>query len=148
MGLFGRNKESAGLDIGSGFVKVVVVDHSGDQPEVSGVAMRPLVADAIVEGEVMDPGLVAETIRELFREIGMKGKNVIAAVGGHDVIIKKIEMDRMNESDAREVIRWEAEQHVPFDIKSVRRAPAPRHDGVRSLRVLGGRLRQLCGFRG
>ena len=119
MGLFGRNKQSAGLDIGSGFVKVVVVDHSGDQPEVSGVAMRPLVADAIVEGEVMDPGLVADTIRELFREIGMKGKNVITAVGGHDVIIKKIEMDRMNESDAREVIRWEAEQHVPFDIKSV-----------------------------
>jgi type IV pilus assembly protein PilM len=35
------------------------------------------------------------------------------------VIIKKIEMDRMKESDAREVIRWEAEQHVPFDIKSV-----------------------------
>ena len=119
MGLFGRNKQSAGLDIGSGFVKVVVVDHSGDQPEVSGVAMRPLVADAIVEGEVMDPGLVADTIRELFREIGTKGKSVIAAVGGHDVIIKKIEMDRMNESDAREVIRWEAEQHVPFDIKSV-----------------------------
>ncbi len=119
MGLFGRNKQSAGLDIGSGFVKVVVVDHSGDQPEVSGVAMRPLVADAIVEGEVMDPGLVADTIRELFREIGLKGKDVIAAVGGHDVIIKKIEMDRMNESDAREVIRWEAEQHVPFDIKSV-----------------------------
>ena len=119
MGLFGRNKQSVGLDIGSGFVKVVVVDHSGDQPEVSGVAMRPLVADAIVEGEVMDPGLVADTIRELFRDIGIKGKDVITAVGGHDVIIKKIEMDRMKESDAREVIRWEAEQHVPFDIKSV-----------------------------
>jgi type IV pilus assembly protein PilM len=119
MGLFGRNKESVGLDIGSGFVKVVVVDHSGDQPEVSGVAMRPLVADAIVEGEVMDPGLVSDTIRDVFSEIGAKGKDVITAVGGHDVIIKKIEMDRMKESDAREVIRWEAEQHVPFDIKSV-----------------------------
>jgi len=119
MGLFGRKKESVGLDIGSGFVKVVVVQHSGDQPEVSAVAMRPLVADAIVEGEVMDPGLVADTIRDLFREIGVKGKDVITAVGGHDVIIKKIEMDRMKEADAREVIRWEAEQHVPFDIKSV-----------------------------
>ena len=119
MGLFGRSKESVGLDIGSGFVKVVVVDHSGDQPEVSGVAMRPLVADAIVEGEVMDPGLVSDTIRDVFQEIGVKGKAVITAVGGHDVIIKKIEMDRMKESDAREVIRWEAEQHVPFDIKSV-----------------------------
>ena len=119
MGFLGRSKQSVGLDIGGGFVKVVVVDHSGDQPEVSRVAMRPLVADAIVEGEVMDPGLVADTVRGLFQEIGLKTKEVITAVGGHDVIIKKIEMDRMKESDAREVIRWEAEQHVPFDIKSV-----------------------------
>jgi type IV pilus assembly protein PilM len=49
----------------------------------------------------------------------MKGVDVVTAIGGHDVIIKKIEMDRMKEADAREVIRWEAEQHVPFDIKSV-----------------------------
>ena len=45
----------------------------------------------------------------LFQEIGLKGAEVVTAVGGHDVIIKKIEMDRMKESDAREVIRWEAE---------------------------------------
>jgi type IV pilus assembly protein PilM len=108
-----------GLDIGSGFVKIVEVDHSGDQPEVSRVAMRPLLPDAIVEGEVMDPGLVSDTVRGLFQEVGVKAKDVVTAVGGHDVIIKKIEMDRMKEGDAREVIRWEAEQHVPFDIKSV-----------------------------
>jgi type IV pilus assembly protein PilM len=118
MGLFGK-KTSVGLDIGSGFVKVVEVDHSGDQPEVSRVAMRALLPDAIVEGEVMDPGLVAETLKTLFAEAGFKGRDVVTAVGGHDVIIKKIEMDRMKEGDAREVIRWEAEQHVPFDIKSV-----------------------------
>lgn len=57
MGLFGK-KTAIGLDIGSGFVKIVEVDRSGDQPEVSRVAMRPLLPDAIVEGEVMDPGLV------------------------------------------------------------------------------------------
>ncbi len=119
MALFGRSKNSVGLDIGSGFVKVIEVDHSGDLPEVTSVAMRPLLPDAIVEGEVMDPGLVADTIEGLFEESGLKPKNVVTAVGGHDVIIKKIEMDRMKEADAREVIRWEAEQHVPFDIKSV-----------------------------
>jgi type IV pilus assembly protein PilM len=118
MGLFGK-KTSVGLDIGSGFVKMVEVDHSGDQPEVSRVAIEPLLPDAIVEGEVMDPGLVADTVRNLFDRVGIKVRDVITAVGGHDVIIKKIEMDRMKESDAREVIRWEAEQHVPFDIKSV-----------------------------
>jgi type IV pilus assembly protein PilM len=119
MGLFGRKRTSVGLDIGSGFVKVVEVDHSGGQPEVSRVAMRPLLPDAIVEGEIMDYGLVSDTVRGLFQEMGVKGNEVVTAVGGHDVIIKKIAMDRMKESDAREVIRWEAEQHVPFDIKSV-----------------------------
>ncbi|MFQ5536177.1 MAG: type IV pilus assembly protein PilM [Gemmatimonadota bacterium] len=119
MGLFGRKRTSIGLDIGSGFVKVVEMDHSGDQPEVVRVAMRPLLPDAIVEGEIMDYGLVSDTVQGLFQELDMKGADVVTAVGGHDVIIKKIEMDRMKESDAREVIRWEAEQHVPFDIKSV-----------------------------
>jgi len=119
MGLFGRKKTSIGLDIGSGFVKVVEVDHSGAQPEVSRVAMRALAPDAIVEGEIMDYGLVSETVKGLFEDLGMKQADVVTAIGGHDVIIKKIQMDRMKEADAREVIRWEAEQHVPFDIKSV-----------------------------
>jgi type IV pilus assembly protein PilM len=119
MGLFGRKRTVIGLDIGSGFVKVVEMDHSGDQPEVVRVAMRPLMPDAIVEGEIMDYGLVSDAVQGLFHELGMKGAEVATAVGGHDVIIKKIEMDRMKESDAREVIKWEAEQHVPFDIKSV-----------------------------
>ncbi len=118
MGLFGRKRTSIGLDIGSGFVKAVEVDHSGDQPEVTRVAMSPLLPDAIVEGEIMDYGLVADTVRALFEETGLDG-TVVTAVGGHDVIIKPIPMDRMAEKDAREVIRWEAEQHVPFDIKSV-----------------------------
>ena len=73
MGLFGK-KTSVGLDIGSGFVKLVEVDHSGDQPEVSRVAIEPLLPDAIVEGEVMDPGLVADTIRNLFESPVLTGR--------------------------------------------------------------------------
>mgnify|MGYP006205129251 FL=1 len=67
MGLFGRKRTSIGLDIGSGFVKVVEVDHSGDQPEVVRLAMRPLLPDAIVEGEIMDYGLVSDSVMGLFQ---------------------------------------------------------------------------------
>lgn len=146
MGLFGKKKTSIGLDIGSGFVKVVEVDHSGDQPEVSRVAMRALLPDAIVEGEIMDYGLVSDTVRGLFQEMGMKSADVITAVGGHDVIIKKIQMDRMKESDAREVIRWEAEQHVPFDIKSVEldfQILNPHEDGMQMEVLLVAVKREL-----
>lgn len=49
----------------------------------------------------------------------MTTKDVVTAVGGRDVIIKKIRIERVKESQARELMRWEAEQHVPFDMESV-----------------------------
>jgi type IV pilus assembly protein PilM len=119
MGFFGRGKISAGLDIGSGFVKLVVIDHGKAQPEIVQIITSALVPDAIVEGEIMDPVIVTETVRSVIHSAGLKRRDVVAAVGGHDVIIKPIPMDRMNPNDAREVIRWEAEQHVPFDMENV-----------------------------
>ena len=115
----GRKKKTVGLDVGSGFIKVAVVDHSGDAPEVERLVVHGLGADAIVEGEVMDPGLVAETIDALFVDEGLQDRDVVASLGGRDLIIKPITMDRMKKADAREVIRWEAEQHVPFDMDDV-----------------------------
>ncbi len=116
---FGRKKRSVGLDVGSGYIKLAVVDHSGPLPVVEQLAVQQLGADAIVEGEIMDPGLVASTIVSLFADHGINQRDVVVSVGGRDVIIKPIQMDRTSKQDAREVIRWEAEQHVPFDIDDV-----------------------------
>mgnify|MGYP001597741199 CR=1 FL=1 len=119
MALFGRKRTTIGLDIGSGLIKVAVVDHSKKAPELTRVAIQPLMADAIVEGEVMDPGVVAEAIQAALASAGVKSKDVVTAVGGRDVIIKKIQIERVKEQQARELMRWEAEQHVPFDMESV-----------------------------
>jgi len=119
MALLGRKKQTVGLDIGSGLVKVAVVDHSKREPELVRVTVTPLLADAIVEGEVMDPGIVAEAVRSALAMAGVKSSAVVTAVGGRDVIIKKIQIERVKEKQARELMRWEAEQHVPFDMESV-----------------------------
>jgi type IV pilus assembly protein PilM len=119
MALFGRKKTTVGLDIGSGLIKVAVVDHSKKEPELTKVAVQPLQQDAIVEGEVMDPGVVAEAIQAAMTAAGVSSKDVVCAVGGRDVIIKKIQIERVKEQQARELMRWEAEQHVPFDMESV-----------------------------
>lgn len=119
MGLLGRSRSTVGLDIGSGLIKLAVISHGGGGPLLTKVAFTQVVDDAIVEGEVMDPGVVADAIRGLLASSGVKPRHVVAAVGGRDVIIKKIAMDRMKEAEAREVIRWEAEQHVPFDMDNV-----------------------------
>ena len=119
MALFGRKKTTIGLDIGSGLIKVAVIDHGRGEPELTKVAIMPLLADAIVEGEVMDPGIVTDAVRNAIEAAGIKTKEIVTAVGGRDVIIKKILIERVRESQARELMRWEAEQHVPFDMESV-----------------------------
>lgn len=119
MPLFGRKKSTVGLDIGSGLIKVAVIDHSKREPELVRVTVTPLLADAIVEGEVMDPGIVAEAIQSALSAAEVKSTDVVTAVGGRDVIIKKIQIERVREAQARELMRWEAEQHVPFDMESV-----------------------------
>ncbi len=146
MALFGRKRTTVGLDIGSGLIKLVVIQHGGGEPVLTKVAFTSVVDDAIVEGEVMDPGIVAEAIKQLMSSAGVKPKQVVTAVGGRDVIIKKITMDRMKMSEAREVIRWEAEQHVPFDMENVEldfQILDPDGDGLQMTVLLVAAKREL-----
>ncbi len=119
MALFPRSRSTVGLDIGSGYIKAVTINHGSGQPVLERVAIAKVADDAIVEGEVMDPTVVADAVRSLLGKASSKSRDVVVAVGGRDVIIKKIQMDRMKDAEARDVIRWEADQHVPFDPENV-----------------------------
>ena len=146
MALFGRRKTTVALDIGSGLIKLVAISHGSGEPVLTKVAFTTVVDDAIVEGEVMDKGIVADAIKGLMASAGIKTKQVVTAVGGRDVIIKKIAMDRMKETDAREVIRWEAEQHVPFDMDNVEldfQILDPASDGLQMTVLLVAAKREL-----
>ena len=146
MALFRRNATTVGLDIGSGLIKLVAISHASGGPVITKVAFATVGNDAIVEGEVMDPAIVADAIKGLLASAGIKTKKVVTAVGGRDVIIKKISMDRMKEPEAREVIRWEAEQHVPFDMDNVEldfQILDPEGDGLQMTVLLVAAKREL-----
>lgn len=117
--MFAKKKSTIGLDIGSSSIKVVEIarDRSGDRLVNYGIS-EPL-SEAIVDGEIMDRQMVHEAITNLMDARQIKCKNVVTAVSGRAVIVKKILMDRLNEEDAKEAIQWEAEQHVPYDINDV-----------------------------
>jgi type IV pilus assembly protein PilM len=117
--MFGKKKTTVGLDIGSSSIKVVEIaqERSGERLVNYGIS-EPL-SEAIVDGEIMDRQMVHEAITNLMESRQIKTKNVVSAVSGRAVIVKKILMDRLSEEDAKEAIQWEAEQHVPYDINDV-----------------------------
>ncbi len=117
--LKGRKKSLIGLDIGSNVVKCLRLESGGARPVVTHFAMVPLVPEAIVDGEIMDRDLVIQAIRECAELAHVPNEPVASAVSGRAVIVKKIVMDKMSQTDAKEAIYWEAEQHVPFDIDDI-----------------------------
>ena len=63
--LFGRTKSLVGLDIGSSSVKAVELKDLGKGRgfQLLNIGIEPLSPEAIVDGAIMDSGLVAETRR-------------------------------------------------------------------------------------
>lgn len=118
--IFGRRITTIGLDVGSRFVKAAVIDHRGDEPKLLRLASLPLEEGAIVEGEIIDQTGVVETIKAVIKKLELETRTVVTSVGGREVVVKRIQMDRMPDNELHEVIRWEAEHHLPFDKDSAK----------------------------
>jgi type IV pilus assembly protein PilM len=117
--LFRRSKGLVGLDIGSSAVKAIELKPVGKGYKVGAIGVEPVPPDSIVDGAIMDSGAVADAVRRLFTNKQFKAKDVAASLSGNSVIVKKITLPLMSESELAESIYWEAEQYIPFDIQDV-----------------------------
>ena len=117
--LFRRPKSLVGLDIGSSSVKAIELKASGKGYRVSAIGVESVPPDSIVDGAIIDGGAVADAIRRLFANKRFKAKDIVASLSGNSVIVKKITLPAMTESELSESIYWEAEQYIPFDIQDV-----------------------------
>lgn len=121
MGVFNRSRNLVGLDIGSSAVKLVELREKkkGGGWELVSFGHEALSPEAIVDGAIMDGGLVAETVKKLIADTKIKNKDVATSLSGHSVIIKRISLQEMDDAALAESVTWEAEQYIPFDIDEV-----------------------------
>lgn len=119
--LFSRSKNLVGLDIGTSSVKAVELKEMGKGRgyQLVNLGIESLSPEAIVDGAIMDSGLVVEAIQNVFGRNKIKGNDVAMSLSGHSVIIKKISLPAMNPDELAESIQWEAEQYIPFDVDDV-----------------------------
>ena len=115
----GKSKTVVGLDIGSSAVKAVELKSTGRGYRIAAIASEAIPPDSIVDGAIIDGTGVAEAIRRVLDQAGIKSKDVAASLSGNAVIVKKISLPQMTDSELAETIRWEAEQYIPFDVQDV-----------------------------
>jgi type IV pilus assembly protein PilM len=117
--VFGR-KSSIGLDIGSGYLKVVQLKDTKSGYELELFDLVPLLPELIVDGSIIDSLRLVDSLKELIRKSKIKTKDAAISMAGHSsVIIKRVSLPEMSEEELSESIKFEAEQYIPFDIDDV-----------------------------
>src|SRR6516165_10383204 len=111
----GRNL--VGVDIGASSIKVVQLKESRKKLQVIRWGWAPLPPQTIIDGHVMNASAVTEALTRIFHDGKISQKDVAIGVYGQSVIVRKITVPMMTNEELEEQIGWEAEQHIPFDIK-------------------------------
>ncbi len=114
-----KEKLLIGLDIGSHAVKVCQLAKTADGYNLVTLGSGFLPPGAVEDGVLLEPEPVSRVIASLFRNLKIKGKKVGISISGYSVIVKKINLEVMNEDELAEHIMAEAEQYIPFDIEDV-----------------------------
>ncbi|HET9742568.1 MAG TPA: type IV pilus assembly protein PilM [Terriglobales bacterium] len=118
--MFGKSSKSVvGLDIGSSSIKAVELKKSKGEVSVAHLGIERLGSDIVVDSMIVDSGSVSSAISKLLSEKKFGSKAVATAVSGHSVIVKKISMQTVPETEVPDLLQTEAAQYIPFDMNDV-----------------------------
>src|ERR1700692_2795741 len=110
-------KNLVGVDIGARSIKVVQLKENRKRLGVIRFGYAELPPQTIIDGHVMNAGAITEALLKIFTDHKIAQRDVAIGVYGQSVIVRKITVPMMTAAELDEQIGWEAEQHIPFDIK-------------------------------
>ncbi len=111
-------KVRIGLDIGSTAVRAAEVSVGG-QPAVLRAAQVKVAPGAVENGEVRDPGAVAEALRELWAVGKFKSRQVVMGVGNQRVVVREIGLPWLPEKELRASLGFQVQEFIPMSVDDV-----------------------------
>jgi type IV pilus assembly protein PilM len=97
--------------MGERYVKVVALAREGAQARVVAAAMEE-ITDRSEAGR-------AEAVGRALRAAGIRERRVVVDVGRADAVVKRIAIPATDRKTARNVLEFEAQQHVPFPMEEM-----------------------------
>ncbi len=121
MSLFNRKQNAVlSIDISTAAVKMLELSRQGARYRVESYAVAPLPKDAVIDKNITNVNLIADSIKIALKQSGSKLKQATVAVSGSAVMTKIITMDAsLNDSEMEEQIMIEADQYVPYSLDEV-----------------------------
>ena len=82
-------------------------------------ASLPLDPGLVSQGLIVDEAQVADKVKQLFKETGVKADKVITALSGHDSLYRIISLPELPDAVLPEAIRREARRTIPTPLEEV-----------------------------
>ena len=102
-----------GVDVGSTAVRVAEV-AAGEFPVIVRAAQVPLPPGVVEAGEVRQPEVVAEALRELWSKAGVKSKQVHLGVGNQRVVVRELALPWLPEKELRDTLGFQVQEFIPM----------------------------------
>ncbi len=116
---FFKDKPIFGLDIGHGTLKVMQTERRGKKSRVVGYGNTSFDANAIQDGIIVDPQVIAKATANLFEHqlIGdITTNRVVIAIPAYRTFTRLINLPPMNGKQLKEAVQLEAEQYIPMPL--------------------------------
>ena len=116
-----KHEHLIGIDISTAAIKLLELSKTGARYKVESYAVAPLAQDAVIDSNISDAGMIAETIKVALKQSGAKARHVCVAIAGSAVMTKMITMPAdLSEDEIEEQIMVEADQYIPYSLDEVR----------------------------
>jgi len=111
--------EFFGLDIGSSNIKIVQLKKNKDKYQLTAFGSAPSTTKGLLSEAESDITALAEVIKKLHKEIGIKTKNIATALPQDQVFTRVITLPNLSNEEIESALQWEAEQYVPIPLSEV-----------------------------
>jgi type IV pilus assembly protein PilM len=96
-------------------MKVAEVRRSARGLEVVALGLARTPAEAYENSVVVDVAVMSRAVKALLKEAGISTKQCVSSVSGQSaVVVRVIEVPKMNPAELKETMNYEVERHVPF----------------------------------
>ncbi|HXF73897.1 MAG TPA: type IV pilus assembly protein PilM [Actinomycetota bacterium] len=108
-------RSRVGLDVGSTAVRAAEVTM-GEPMTVVRAAQVPLQRGAVELGEVRQPEVVGQAIRELWQRGGFKARQVVMGVGNQRCVVREVAIPWLPEKELRASLGFQVQEYIPMSV--------------------------------
>jgi type IV pilus assembly protein PilM len=104
-----------GIDVGCQQIKIAEVKMQGREPSITALAIGDTPPNAADHTGVYEVDEVASKIKELIQQSGASSPFAVISIAGQaSVLVRTLEVPKMNPKELGEHMQWEITRNVPF----------------------------------